>query len=132
VRAPEGAAALDRPLRILIAEDDRELRRLLSFILRCDGHQVVEAGDGSEVLEVIASELLEGQGRRFDVIISEQGIPGIPGVSLLAGIRAFDHAMPFILITGDPEVEAEAGRLGAVVLPRPLTVAKLRRAIRES
>ena len=40
-------------LRLLVAEDDGDLRRLLSAALRRDGHQVVEARDGAELLEAL-------------------------------------------------------------------------------
>jgi len=40
-------------LRILLAEDDAEMRRLLALVLRRDGHQVVEARDGGELLEAL-------------------------------------------------------------------------------
>jgi FixJ family two-component response regulator len=51
---------------------------------------------------------------------------------VLAGLRVRDRATPFILMTGDADVRSKAGRLGAVVLDRPLTVTTLRGAIRRT
>jgi CheY-like chemotaxis protein len=122
----------ERSLRILLAEDNHELRRLLSFVLRREGHDVVEAHDGSQLLEALAFSIVEGGGQNFDVVICEQSLPGIPGLSVLAGLRARDRAMPFILITANPEVQGQARRLGAVVLDRPLTVGAIRRAVQKT
>ncbi|HEY4188739.1 MAG TPA: response regulator [Polyangia bacterium] len=122
----------ERSLRILLAEDNHELRRLLSFVLRREGHEVVEAHDGSELLEALAFSIVEGDGQNFDAVICEQSLPGIPGLSVLAGLRARDRAMPFILITANPEVQGQARRLGAVVLDRPLTVGAIRHAVQQT
>jgi two-component system cell cycle sensor histidine kinase/response regulator CckA len=122
----------ERSLRILLAEDNHELRRLLSFVLRREGHEVVEAHDGSELLEALAVSIVEGTGQGFDVVICEQSLPGIPGLSVLAGLRARDRVLPFILITSNPEVQGQARRLDAVVLDRPLTVGAIRQAVRQT
>ena len=51
------------PLRILVAEDNRTLRRLLALVLRRDGHEVAEACDAGELLE--AARWHEQAGRRI-------------------------------------------------------------------
>src|ERR1700710_1460290 len=75
-------------LRILLAEDNHELRRLLSFVLRREGHDVVEVHDGSALLETLAFSIVEGGMHGFDLVICEQGLPGMPGLAVLAGLRA--------------------------------------------
>ena len=47
-------------LRILLADGDRALRQLIAFVLRNEGHEVVEATDGSELLEAIAALVIDG------------------------------------------------------------------------
>jgi two-component system response regulator AtoC len=116
------------PLRILIADADPEMRRLLALVLRTDGHDVVEVGDGSKLLEAIASLVIDGA-RTFDLIMSAQAIPGLPGVSVLAGLRSRGRRTPFVLMTGNPVVQAQATRLGAVVLDRPFDAEAIRRAV---
>jgi CheY-like chemotaxis protein len=118
-------------LRILLAESDRELRQLIAFVLRNEGHDVLEAADGSELLEAIAALVIEGA-RPFDVIVSAQTIPGIPGVSVLAGLRSRGRRTPFVLMTGNPMVQAQAKRLGAIALDRPFDAAAIRNAIEEA
>ena len=115
-------------LRILLAEDDHELRRLLTLILHRDGHEIVEAKDGGELLEALAATLLEPKRPDFDLIICEHALPGIPGLTVLAGLRSRDRDLPFILITGNVVVAANARRLGAVILRQPLSVEAIRSA----
>src|SRR5262245_54449942 len=122
------ARAAGAPLRILLADPDTELRRLVSLALRSDGHQITEAADGSALLEAIASIVIEGA-RPFDIIISAQAMPGIPGVSVLAGLRSRGRRIPFVLMSGNPVVKAQATRLGAVVLDRPFDAEAIRRAV---
>jgi len=122
----------DRSLRILLAEDNHELRRLMSFVLRREGHEVVEVQDGGALLETLAFSLVEGARQRFDLVICEQLLPRMPGLAVLAGLRARDHELPFILITGNSEIQAQARQLGAWVLSRPLTMDAIRRVVRQT
>jgi len=119
------------PLRILLADADEEMRRLLALVLRSDGHEIVEVADGSTLLEAIAALVIDGA-RRFDLIMSAQAIPGLPGVSVLAGLRSRGRRTPFVLMTGNPVVQAQARRLGAVVLDRPFDAEAIRRAVQSA
>ena len=131
-------ARREAPLKIVVAEDSGTLRRLLALVLERDGHEVVEARDAGELLEALATALVEegeseGEGRApFDLVICEQSLPGVVGLSVLAGLRSSDRTTPFILITGDLEVQQRARHLGAVVLDHPFSVAAIRGAIRQS
>jgi CheY-like chemotaxis protein len=121
-----------QPLKILLAESDPQMRRLLAAVLRSDGHEVVEAADGAELLEAIASLIIDGDKHQFDLIIAAQGIPGIPGLSVLSGLRARGRTTPFVLMTDNPGVQAHARRLGGVVLDKPLNVERIRSAVRNA
>jgi len=118
-------------LRLLVAEHDGELRRLLSAALRRDGHEVVEARDGAELLEALASTLIEPVESPFDVVICEQALPGIPGLIVLAGLRSRQRATPFILVTNQAPVRERARRLGAAVIDH-LDVQAIRAAVRRA
>ncbi len=121
----------ENSLRILVAEDDPDLRRLMAVALRRDGHQVIEARDAAELLEALASTLIEPVASPFDVVICEQTLPGIPGLSVLAGLRARQRATPFILVTDQPAVRERAQRLGAAVVEE-LDVQAIRAAVRRA
>jgi two-component system response regulator TctD len=121
----------ENSLRILVAEDDPDLRRLLAVALRRDGHAVIEARDAAELLEALASTLIEPVASPFDVVICEQTLPGIPGLSLLAGLRSRQRATPFILVTDQAAVRERARRLGAAVVDH-LDVQAIRAAVRRA
>jgi CheY-like chemotaxis protein len=119
------------PFRILLAEGDRELRRLVALALRGEGHEIVEVAEGRELLEAIAGLVIDGAGP-FDVIVSAQAMPGIPGISVLTGLRSRGRRTPFVLMTGNPVAQAQARRLGATVLDRPFDADAIRRAVRQA
>ncbi|HVX95841.1 MAG TPA: response regulator [Polyangia bacterium] len=120
------------PLRVLLAEDNDTMRRLLGFVLRSDGHAIVEARDGAELLEKLAASLTAGPEEAMDAIVSEQSLPGLEGLTILAGLRARGLATPFVLITADPEVQVRARRLGGVVLDQPFNTRAIRDAVTEA
>jgi CheY-like chemotaxis protein len=123
---------VEKSLRILLAEDDNEMRRLLGLVLRGEGHDVVEARDGAELLEAVATSLVSEGREDFDLIISEQPLPGMPGLAILAGLRARERHTPFVLITDDPRIKLGARRLGALILDGPFDVEAIRGAVRKS
>src|SRR6188768_3655924 len=51
-----GTTHAPAPARLLLAEDDFELRQLLCCVLRADGHEVVEACDGNELWQLLSRE----------------------------------------------------------------------------
>ena len=118
-------------LRLLVAENDADLRRLLAVALRRDGHEVIEARDGAELLEALASTLIEPVESPFDVVICEQTLPGIPGLIVLAGLRSRQRATPFILVTDQAPVRERARGLGAAVVDH-LDVQAIRAAVRRA
>lgn len=111
-----------RTRRILLAEDDSEMRRLLASALARDGCEVIEARDGHELLTYIgavpARALRSRDIAAVDLIISDVRMPGHTGLEVLAGLRRADWATPFILLTafGSDEVHREAQRLGAAAI----------------
>lgn len=122
----------ERSLRILLAENNRQLRRLLALILRRDGHVVVEATNGTELLDLMASTLVDGGQPHFDLIIAQHCIPGVLGLTILAGLRENDRALPFILIANSADVQDQARRLGALVLGNSFNVEAIRAAVLET
>jgi CheY-like chemotaxis protein len=118
-----------RVRRILLAEDDLEMRRLIADTLRRAGYEVIEARNGGELLDQLTGWLVDDQRPvPFDLVISDQRMPGFTGLGVLEGLRAFAGAPPFILITafGGSEFAAEACRAGArAVLDKPFELPDL-------
>ena len=121
-----------RPIRILLAEDDEELRRLLTAALRKEGYEVVSVADGNELLSMIGSQILNPVNHpQADLVISDVRMPGHNGLEVLEGLRQSDWATPVILITafGEPETHAEARRLGAAIIDKPFELNILKTAV---
>ena len=117
-----------RPSRVLLAEDDDELRHLLAKILRRDGFDVVEARDGADLLECVDTLTADPAATVPDLIVSDIRMPGFSGLDVLWALRRGSCATPMILLTafGTIETREEAKRLGAVaVLDKPLDPAVL-------
>lgn len=123
LRAAEGAP------RVVIAEDDVEMRGLLSSMLRQDGYEVIEAEDGDALLALLRT----WPGAPPAMVISDVQMPRATGLRALAWIRRTLPEVPVVLITafGSPEVHREGARLGArAVLDKPFVLASLRAMVR--
>ncbi len=119
--------------RILIAEDDGEMRRLLVGALARDGYEVLSAPNGIELLSDLAASLLNPQERRPDLIITDMRMPGVSGLDILSGLRADGWRMPVIVITafGDAKLHAEVERYpGAEILDKPFDLDDLRQRVK--
>lgn len=79
-------------LKILIAEDDRELRRLFAHVLIKNGYTVKEVGNGREALDAIDAEY-------FDLIISDIMMPVMDGYEFVQLLREAGNTTPVLMIT---------------------------------
>ena len=121
-----------RQRRVLVAEDDPEMRRLLSTLLRMAGHKVIEAADGQQLLDQMELTAPGGRPQPIDVIVSDIDMPGLSGLDLLAALRCAHSRTPVVLITafGDEETRVEARELGAAAfLSKPVDPEALRSAV---
>lgn len=89
-------------MNILIVEDARDQRLMLSVILKKKGHQVLEAEDGVKALEVLRAH------PEIRIVISDWMMPEMDGIQLCQSIRATDFGryLYFILLTGKTENQA--------------------------
>src|SRR5690606_21191202 len=112
--------------RLLLAEDDDELRWALEALLEGDGYEVLSVSSGNALME----HLPEGAStdKKPDVIVTDLRMPGINGLQVLEGARQRGVNAPVILISafGDDETRAHAQRLGATAfLDKPLDIEEL-------
>jgi DNA-binding response OmpR family regulator len=117
------------PKRILVAEDDMEMRRIVVDALRTEGYEVIEAADGKELLTL----LIRARDREpIDLIVTDVRMPGWSGLDLLSVLRDAEWTTPMIVMTsfGDRETRARAAELGALLLDKPLRLDMMITAIR--
>lgn len=122
-----------RASNILIADDDDDLRALVTSGLRMDGHHIIAARDGVELLEYIASTLIFDETAAYpDLILTDIRMPGFSGMSVLAGLRDQRWTTPIIVMTAysDERTRADAHRLGAsAFFSKPFDLDDLRTAV---
>jgi len=112
--------------RILIVEDEPDVRKGLRTVLEAEGFQVVEAADGTAGLEKAAAE-------RPDLVILDLMIPGLDGFEVARGIRARGLTAPILILTArSSEVDKVLGfELGADdYVTKPFNVRELVARIR--
>jgi CheY-like chemotaxis protein len=114
--------------RVLIVEDDDAMRRLMAATLDAFGYDVVEAGDGIDLLGWLGASLWDPSGDCVDVIVSDVNLPDMTALEVMEALRLHHGAVPVILVTAsdDPTVDERAYDLGAsIVLRKPFDVADL-------
>jgi DNA-binding response OmpR family regulator len=117
--------------RVLLGEDDAEMRTLLAEALRTEGFEVDEAEDGGRMLE--RAELARSKGEpAYDLVVSDVRMPAVDGFTLVGRLRAGDPATPIILMTafGDDECSARAAELGVTMFYKPFKLDHLRAVAR--
>ncbi len=113
-------------LAILVVDDDRQIREILSDMLVIDGHRATACCDAYEALEALDQSC-------YDLMITDLGMPGMSGLDL-AGVAHDKHPdMPIAMITGwgTQLDEKETALKGIrIVLAKPFHLADVKRMIR--
>jgi DNA-binding response OmpR family regulator len=113
--------------RIIVAEDDREMRRLIADALTEEGYLIEEAPDGPKLL----TQIVEAE-PPVDLVISDHRMPVSSGLQVLSGLRYVGWRRPFILLSafGDDELRSKAVKLDAIFLAKPFELEALRIIVR--
>lgn len=115
------------PRRVIIVEDDVDLRETLGRALSREGYQVSYAGDGSEAISLVSK-------RPYDLAIVDLVMPGMGGIRMLEELRGMGLTLPTIIITafGDRFLYNRAAELGASeFLVKPVKLVEVYRAVRK-
>ena len=116
----------DHKIKILIIDDEKNIRLTLRDILEDEGHHVLEAGTGEDGLALLKNE-------NVDLVLLDVRLPGMDGIEVLKGIREIDETLDVIMISGHATVgtAVDALRIGAYdFLEKPLSLARVKLAIR--
>jgi CheY-like chemotaxis protein len=113
--------------RVLVVDDDPNLRQLVTLRLEKVGHRVLAADSADEALAVVHDRGAP------DVVVLDVTMPGMTGLELLPAMRTLDGCadLPAIFLSGRVEHhEVEAGRaLNATYLTKPFSAVALTKAI---
>src|SRR6266436_8679599 len=112
--------------RILIIDDEENIRRVTRLTLQAAGYEVGEAGDGERGLEAF------GDGSGWDAVLLDQRMPGMDGLETLRQINERDATARVIMATAYASIElaVDAMKLGATDFVRkPMTPETLRNAV---
>jgi two-component system NtrC family response regulator len=95
-------------MKILLADDDKSVRRVIQFKLGKEGFDVTAVEDGQQALDSLRQE-------RFDLLLADIRMPKLDGIELLKQSQAVQPGLKIILITAHATVSqaVEAVKLGA-------------------
>ncbi len=116
-----------RRARIVVADDDEDVRETLARMLECDGFEVWTAADGATLLRMLDDAWCAG--RAPDLLLLDQRMPCSTGLDVLADLRGRGFASPAVLITAFGELGHRARALGADLLEKPFEPDALRRLV---
>ena len=115
---------MERPLHILVADDQPVLCQLLQEHLSDDWHTVETAVNGREALEKFRAG-------HFDLVITDKAMPEMDGDQLAMAIKEIDPKQPIILLTGFGESADDDHPSSSIdlVLSKPVSMLALRQAL---
>src|SRR5512138_320665 len=109
-------------MRILVVEDDQDIRDILEIVLAAEGHEVQTAADG-----VAGLDRLRG-GPLPSLILLDMMMPRLDGEGFLRAMRSNPSTadIPVIIVTGHPAARTKAAELGAAgCLVKPVELVEL-------
>ena len=86
--------------KILIAEDDRDLNRLVSITLRNNGFDVTSCFDGAEALEQFDKN-------KYDALLTDVMMPNMDGFDLAQNVRDMDKTVPIVFMTAKDDKQSK-------------------------
>jgi two-component system chemotaxis response regulator CheY len=103
--------------KILTVDDSASIRQMVGFTLKSAGYEVSEAPDGQ-------AGFAQAQGARFDLVLTDQNMPGMDGLSLIRALRKLPSygATPVLMLTTESSEQMKtmgraAGATGWLVKP---------------
>jgi two-component system cell cycle response regulator CpdR len=109
--------------RILLAEDDDNVRAFVSRALGFAGHEVTECEDGG-----LAAEAMQAANGAFDLLLSDIKMPVMDGIALALAVGAAWPEVTIVLMTGFADQRERAHGLETLVydvIPKPFSLAQL-------
>ncbi len=125
LKFPCKTAVLNQHLRILLIEDEYLVRHVIKEYLRKDGHAIMSSDNPEKAMEKIKNH-------RFDLVISDGGMPGLDGKRITDMIKQRDPEVPVILLSGYADylkLKQDSQTKADLILSKPITINGLRDGI---
>ncbi len=113
--------------KVLVVDDTKNIRMVLTKCLELEGYEVVTAADGRQALELFASQ-------SFDLAFLDIKLPEVRGTEVLKRVRQMGIMTPVIIITAYATVKnaVDCTNLGAVAyVQKPFSAEKIRNVLKE-
>ena len=122
--AKSSGAGSSAIFRILVAEDNEDMARLIQKVLTAHGYRVTVVPDGEKALEALEEN-------PPNLLITDYRMPKMDGMGLIRALRSREHLrdIPVIMLTAQDEVETEVAAMGAGAddyLTKPIKAGRLR------
>jgi two-component system OmpR family response regulator len=106
--------------RILVVDDDEDIRRLNTEVLVNSGYRVDGAADGAMAWDAL-------QLNDYDLLLTDHGMPNVNGLSLIKKLRAAHKTIPVILVSGTAPAKGSGHSWLQIdsTLPKPYTLDEL-------
>lgn len=110
--------------RILVSDDDDDIREFVSFVLARAGHDVSTAKDGAEAIAFLTAE-------HFDLLVVDQHMPHATGAEVLHALRQRTPQTKALLMSGDHQMgtDAEVAEVKPHFLRKPFNLTALMAAV---
>ena len=111
--------------KLLVVDDDQQIREIISHFLTIQGYHVAQADNGTQALKKCFKE-------NFDVVVTDFQMPGMNGLSLTHRIHSVVPETPVIVMSGDGSIgKNKALRFGATdFIQKPFVIQELLAKIR--
>jgi CheY-like chemotaxis protein len=124
-KTKEIISSSERKFKILVVDDNENIREMLEDFLNFEGHEPVLAKDGKEALQIFCEQ-------DFDIVITDLGMPGMSGWELSKCIKQRKPETPIVIITGwGAQLEAENLKENKVesILTKPFNLDQVKQMI---
>ena len=114
--------------RVLIADDEKNMRWVLGQALEAEGYEIVEAANGKEALAAVAEQ-------EPDILVLDHKMPAPDGMEVLRRLRAKGYRFPIVMLTahGNVQTAVDAMKAGASeYLTKPFDLEELKLGIQKA
>lgn len=104
---------MTEPPRVLVADDEPDIRFMARMMLRRGGFDVDEVPSGEDAVDAIDV-------RDYDLAVLDQRMPGLTGIETARKLRGHGHRLPIVIFSAylDEDVEAAATEMGLTTLSK--------------